>query len=154
MAFSPDRKTLAVGGINGNGDGAVWLWNVATGHQTGDFLTRGAVTSVASARTARHSPSEAPTRVMAMAQCSYGTWLPVSGLAPPSTSRAGAVSSVAFSGNGEALAAADGDGPARLWDVAYLANPIPYLCASAARFITPAEWAENVPGIPYQSVCP
>jgi WD40 repeat protein len=68
--------------------------------------------------------------------------------------KAGAVSSVAFSRNGEALAAADGDGPARLWDVAYLANPIPYLCASAARFITPAEWAENVPGIPYQSVCP
>jgi WD40 repeat protein len=154
VAFSPDRKTLAVGGINGNGDGAVWLWNVATGHQTGDFLTRGAVTSVA------FSPDG---KILAVGGTDKsdgdGTvqlWDVATGeqIGASLNMKAGAVSSVAFSRNGEALAAADGDGPARLWDVAYLANPIPYLCASAARFITPAEWAENVPGIPYQSVCP
>jgi WD40 repeat protein len=196
VAFSPDRKTLAVGGINGNGDGAVWLWNVATGHQTGDFLTRGAVTSVAfspdgktlatgaddgtarlwdvATRRQAGNPLVSGGPVTSVAFSPDGKILAVGGtdksdgdgtvqlwdvatgeqIGASLNMKAGAVSSVAFSRNGEALAAADGDGPARLWDVAYLANPIPYLCASAARFITPAEWAENVPGIPYQSVCP
>jgi WD40 repeat protein len=77
----------------------------------------------------------------------------------PLASGGGPVTSVAFSPDGKTLAVggadnSDGDGPARLWDVAYLANPVPYLCASAERFVTPTEWAENVPGIPYQSVCP
>ena len=38
----------------------------------------------------------------------------------PLTMGAGAVTSVAFSPDGNTLAAADGDGPARLWDVASL----------------------------------
>jgi WD40 repeat protein len=116
VAFSPDGRTLAVGGTSEPGDEAtVRLWDVVTGEQIGGTRTVGA----------------------------------------------GAVSSVAFSPNGKTLVtggdinvySGTGDGVARLWNVAYLANPLPYLCASAARFVTPAEWAAKVPGIPYRSVC-
>jgi len=42
----------------------------------------------------------------------------------------------------------------RLWDVAYLVNVVPHLCALAGRSLTRAEWAQYAPGLAYQSICP
>jgi WD40 repeat protein len=70
------------------------------------------------------------------------------------TGPGGAVNSVAFSPDGTTLAAGSTDHTVRLWDVAYLVNAVPHLCASARRSLTRAEWARYVPGLPYQTVCP
>ena len=67
---------------------------------------------------------------------------------------AGAVNSVAFSRDGTTLAASRADHTVRLWDVGYLMNVVPRLCASAGRSLTRAEWAQYVPGLAYQRVCP
>ena len=64
------------------------------------------------------------------------------------------IDSVAFGQDGETLAIGSEDDAVRLWDVAYLPDPGQLLCASAGRSLTPAEWAQYAPGLPYQSICP
>ena len=70
------------------------------------------------------------------------------------TGPAGAVNSVVFSRDGKTLAAGSADHAVRLWDVAYLGNAVPHLCASAGRSLTRAEWARYAPVLAYQKVCP
>ena len=70
-------------------------------------------------------------------------------------SHSGPVRSVAFSPDGKTLASADADGTVRVWDVSYLQNVVPHLCAAAGRSLTHAEWRHYVPpGPAYQKVCP
>ena len=69
------------------------------------------------------------------------------------TGPTGPVTSVAFSRDGKTLATSAGH-TVRLWDVAYLVNPVPRLCASAGRSLTRAEWARYVPVLAYQRICP
>jgi hypothetical protein len=45
-----------------------------------------------------------------------------------------------------------GTWPRTGWDVAYLMNVVPHLCASAGRSLTRAEWARYVPGLAYQRI--
>jgi WD40 repeat protein len=71
--------------------------------------------------------------------------------------RDGAVTSIAFSPDGQTLATGCvddlGNGTVQFWDVAYLDNPAPYLCASAGRSLTPTEWTVYAPGPAYQNIC-
>jgi WD40 repeat protein len=65
-----------------------------------------------------------------------------------------AVRSVAFSPDGNILAAGYDDGVVRLWNVRYLTDVVSFLCTSAGGSFTPAEWAQYVHGPGYQKTCP
>jgi WD domain, G-beta repeat len=148
VTFSPDGKTLASTGA----DGTLRLWDVATHHQIGRPLTghKGQVSSLAfspNGKTLASTPGDGTVRVLDVA-----THRQIGG---PLTGHTGPVWSVAFSPDGKTLASGGEDGTVRLWDVAYLVDIVRYLCASAGRSLTRAEWARYVPpGPAYQSVCP
>jgi WD40 repeat protein len=152
VAFSLDGATLAAG----SGDGTVQLWDMTTQPQSGVALTHvatltrhhGTVTSVAfspDGTTLAAGSGDGTVQLWDMA-----THRQIATLTGPT----GPVTSVAFSPDGKTLAATRADHTVPLWDVAYLVNPVPRLCASAGRSLTRAEWAQYVPVLAYQKVCP
>ena len=148
VAFSPDGKTLA----SGSTDETIRLWDVATGRQIGQPLTghTGEVDSVAFSRDGKTLASGSLDGTARLWDLLTGQLIGQS-LTDPD----GWVGSVAFSPDGKTLAGGSYDGTMRLWNVAYTADIAPYLCISAGRSLTHAEWAQWVPiGPAYQDICP
>ena len=159
VAFSPDGKTLATG----TSGGGVLLWDVATHRQTGSPISgqAGAVYSIA------FSPDGETLAIGTGSSGSNGgdtgtvqLWDVATGeqIGSPHTDDTGPVHSVAFSPDGKTLAAGtEGNipyaGTVQLWNVAYLVNPVPYLCTLAGQSVTRAQWTLYVPDVPYQNLC-
>ena len=155
LAFSPDSKTLATA----NSDGGVRLWTVATGRQMGNPLIGhdGPVGSVAfspDGKTLASLGADGVVRLWDIATQQQITALTghTSQALPGQPSP---VDALAFSPDGKTLASASADHIVQLWNVSYLVGVVPHLCATAARSLTPAEWARYVPQGPgYGKVCP
>ncbi len=202
VAFSPDRRTVAIGGTDGNGAGA-WLWDIA--RPANPARLRHPLASPAStAMSAAFSPDGRVLAIGGSDGNSGEVWLvntadpanPVS-LGFPLTGPAGFVSSVAFSPNGRTLAAGANDGSVWLWNTADPANPaalgsltgsasdvssvafspdgrtlaagtgggsiwlwdldidnaIQSVCTATGAPLTPAEWKQYIPQLPYYPPC-
>jgi WD40 repeat protein len=147
MAFSPDGKILAIG----DRDGTVWLRDAATGRLLGELpATNGGVDSVAFS----------PGGTILATGNGDGTirlWdVGTAQLVVTVTGDThGGLSAVAFSPDGRTLASGGAYDPVRVWGIRGIENPVRYLCASAARTLTRADWTRYVPPGPgYVNVCP
>ena len=144
VAFSPDGKTLATG----DAGGTVQLWDAHARHPIGGPLAALAVHALAFSRDGK---TLATGSIYGSVQLwDVATQQPITTL----TNRAGPVDSVAFGPNGETLAVESAGHAVRLWNVAYLVNTAQFLCRSAGRSLTRAEWARYIPqGPAYEKLC-
>jgi len=55
--------------------------------------------------------------------------------------------------SGASLAATSYEGTVHLWDTSPVAA-LAEVCGNLGQAVTPAEWASNVPGVPYRAPCP
>jgi WD40 repeat protein len=157
VAFSPDGRTLAIGTENGGGDaGTVQLWEVATRKQTAVIAANDPVISLAfspDGKTLAFDTQNVSDDVGAVQLWDIATQQQIGN---PTTSSG--VVSMAFTYDGKTLTAGSlsfgESATAQQWDVAYLTDPVSYLCAEADGTLSRAEWALDTQGLPYQDVCP
>jgi WD40 repeat protein/transcriptional regulator with XRE-family HTH domain len=154
VAFSPNGKTLA----SGSASDTVQLWDMATRQPTGLPLINGhagidSVTFSPDSKTLATGDADGTVQLWGVT-----TRQQIGG---PYAGHGGSVTSVTFSPDGKTLASGSDDQTVRLWNVATpgqnlagATNLVRYLCALAGRPLTPAEWAQYVPALGYQAVCP
>ena len=160
MAFSSDSTTLLTAGSAG----IVQMWDVATGQQIVDPITG----VNAQIDTVAFSP-DSKTLATGTADGTVDLWDLATGqqIGTPLTGNGGYVMQVIFSPDGRTLEAvarktisvnlrtlqtvvAD---TVERWDVAYLVDPVHYLCASTGGPVTRAQWTQYVQGPAYGNVC-
>ena len=161
LAFNPDGKTLAIGTDSGGTAGTVQLWDVAARKPTATVAANGPVASLAFSPHGKTLAFSAQNPSPQDQEYSTGTvqlWDTATQqqIASPVTSDS--VVSLTFSRNGKTLTAGSlvwGESTAaQQWDVAYLADPVSYLCAQAGATLSRTQWAQDAQGLPYQDICP
>jgi WD40 repeat protein len=150
LAFSPDSRLLAVG----SADGTVHLWDVT---RPAAAVPAGApLTGPASYVWALAFAPDGKTLAAGVTDGTVWLWDVASPAAPSliaSLSGAGGhIYSIAFTPAGDKLAASSNDGSVHIWDTSPAAARAA-VCASLGQPLTAQEWADRVPGIPYQVPC-
>jgi WD40 repeat protein len=143
VAFSPDGRRLATGGLHTD----VHIWDVRSGRLVGE-LEQGS----AGVRTLDFS-ADGRTLAVSGFEPVASLWDVASGARIGPTLTAGdRRAQIDLSADGRRLLLTHADGSGALWDV----QPASWLrraCALANRTLTREEWAEFVPGRPYEPAC-
>jgi WD40 repeat protein len=150
VAFSPDGRTLAVADNSGGAD----LWAVATGQPNGTLFEGSPVVSVAFSPNGQAIVTGDDAGNVAIWNANTGQLF--GSLAERNTG--GSVDSATFSPNGLAVAAGQANGGIALLRQ-NLSEPSQrffthLICGKVQEDITPDQWAQYVPGEPYQKTCP
>lgn len=149
VAFSPNGRILAVG----DGSGHVGLWDLGTGRRTASLPEGGAVSSIAFSPNGRTLAADDGSGHIGLWNLATGRF---GSLAERNTG--GSVDSATFSPNGLAVAAGQANGGIALLRQ-NLSEPSQrffthLICGKVQEDITPNQWAQYVPGEPYQKTCP
>jgi len=150
VAFSADGYVLA----SGNSNGTVHLWNVANParpRSLGPILTSrtAVIKSVAFSRYGHmlaSGDSDGTVQLWNVANPARPR-----SLGPPLTVSTVPVDGVAFRPDGHTLATSSDDGTIRLWNL-NVQYAIQRIC-SAAGDLTPTQWNQYIPQLPYQPSC-
>jgi WD40 repeat protein len=144
IAFSPDGRTLATGGLD---DRIVHVWDVATGK-----LIRELYQGSAGAKTLDFSPDGRILAVSGFAPVASLWDLATGARIGPTLTAGSRRADVDLSPDGRELLMTAADGRGAIWDV----DPESWTqraCALANRTLTPEEWQEFLPGRPYDPAC-
>ncbi|MFD5336439.1 nSTAND1 domain-containing NTPase [Streptomyces hawaiiensis] len=148
VAFAPGGKTLATG----SDDRTVRLWDVANGSRPLGRLTghRADVRAVAFAPDGKTLATSGGDHTVRLWDVRHPARAEPSG--QELTGHLDTVTTVAFSPRGDALASAGYDLTTRLWtlDADRAAH---YVCDHTRGVLTRAEWAKDLPRLPYREVC-
>jgi WD40 repeat protein len=149
VTFSPDGHLLAASGEDGN----VRLWDVSAPSRPRLLATLsgtdGIVYDVAFSPDGRTLATADGDKTVALWNIANpGAPVRLASLTGP----AGTVFAVAFSPDGTTLAAGSQDGTTRLWR-ATPAAAATYVCDIAGTPVTASEWAQYIPGLPYDPPC-
>lgn len=167
LAFSPDGKTIAVGGceprylFDSCSQGTVYLWDLNRPDFGNPTRLQGAFGTVFSLAYNPAGTILVSGGCVGIGNCSQGAiflwqitpeglYSPLKGSLPGFSER---VVSLSFSPNGKILASKSVNGRVILWDFD-LATWIQLACERAGRNLTPAEWQQLLGDRPYQPVCP
>jgi WD40 repeat protein len=150
LAFSPDSALLAVG----SADGTVHLWNV---RDPGRATPVGVpLTGPASYVWALAFAPDGKTLAAGVTDGTVWLWDMTDAARPALiaslTGAGGHVYALSYAPSGDNLAASSNDGSVHIWATSPLAARAA-VCANLGQPLTAPEWADSVPGIPYQDPC-
>ncbi len=144
IAFSPDGRALATGGLD---DPIVRVWDVRSGK-----LIRELDQGSAGAKTLDFSPDGRILAVSGFAPVASLWDLATGARIGPTLTAGSRRADVDLSPDGRELLMTAADGRGAIWDV----DPKSWArraCALANRTLTPEEWEEFLPGRPYEPAC-
>jgi WD40 repeat protein len=145
VVFSPDDTLLATG----RSDGALRLSDARTGQQVAMLAGHaGAVAAAAFSPDGELVATGADDGTARLWDRHTGRELALFPVAD------GRVETVAFSPDGRQLATGGTDNRLRIWEIGLPSERFPTVCALAGGGLTRQEWAQYLPGEPYQETCP
>jgi WD40 repeat protein len=150
LAFSPDSALLAVG----SADGTVHLWNVADPERA--VPAAAPLAGPASYVWALAFSPDGKTLAAGVTDGTVWLWNVTSPAAPSLIASlsgvTGHIYSISFTPAGDKLAASSNDGSVHIWDTSPLAARAA-VCGGLGLPLSAQEWADHIPGIPYQVPC-
>jgi WD40 repeat protein/serine/threonine protein kinase len=148
VAFSPDGSYLATGDDAGN----VEVWSVNSLKEVASFDDRSSVYSIAFSPNGRTLATGDALGDIIPWDIASGTEI------GPSLVDGNAVESIAFSPDGGTLLSGDDAGNVFLFPASFLSATtstiVEQLCNRIGGNLTPTQWAQYLPHMPYQKVCP